>query len=223
MEKNQHLTRQMDIIPMDVLGENITIIGAGAIGSFTCLALAKMGFSSITVIDYDEVSAENMSCQWYRHGDIGKQKVTALAEIIKDFTGTEIDARDECYTGGAFNGIVISAVDNMETRKLIWGNHSNFFGTRYVIDPRMASEYATMYTMCPYSDKDKESYENTMFTDAEGVQEKCTAKSTMYTAQMISGLVAKSVKDILTTGQYPRVVQWDIKNNKYLGWNNGEH
>ena len=30
---NVALTRQADIIPIDVLGENITVIGAGAIGS----------------------------------------------------------------------------------------------------------------------------------------------------------------------------------------------
>jgi tRNA A37 threonylcarbamoyladenosine dehydratase len=36
------LTRQADIIPEHILKKQITIVGAGAVGSFTTLALAKI-------------------------------------------------------------------------------------------------------------------------------------------------------------------------------------
>ena len=32
--KHDHLTRQLDIIPLETLGQQVTIIGCGAIGSF---------------------------------------------------------------------------------------------------------------------------------------------------------------------------------------------
>ena len=63
--RNEHLIRQFDLIPEDVLGEPITIIGVGAIGSWTTLALAKMGFQNLTVFDDDKVSIENMNSQFY--------------------------------------------------------------------------------------------------------------------------------------------------------------
>jgi hypothetical protein len=92
-------------------------------------------------------------------------------------------------------------------------------GTKYVIDPRMSAETALMYTMNPMNDRDDESYRNTLYTDANAVQERCTAKSTMYTVLSISGLVAKTVKDIVTGSPYPRVTMWSIKDNQYTSIN----
>lgn len=220
MINQNFLTRQSDIIPSNVLHRKITVIGAGAIGSFTVLSLAKMGFHNITVYDFDEVDDVNMSCQFYRYTDIGKPKVEALRDLVKDFTGAEIDIVNKAYEGGKFNGIVISAVDSMAVRKLIWDNHKNNVGTTYVVDPRMASEYAMLYTMSPNSDKDINSYEKTLFDDSEGLTERCTARSTMYTVNMIAGQTAKAVKDIVTGFEsVPRIVDWNIKTNFHKCWN----
>jgi len=48
------------------------------------------------------------------------------------------------------------------------------------------------------------------------MHDRCTAKATMYTACMLSGLVAKSVKDIVTDGPYPRNAMWSIKDNDLI-------
>lgn len=216
---NEHLTRQYDILPPEKTSVPITIIGAGAIGSLTTLSLAKMGFSDITIYDFDEIEVENMNCQFYRFKDIGSKKVFALQDLIKDFTGVEIKAIPEKYESGIFKGIVISAVDSMAVRKLIWDNHrGKTINTKYIIDPRMGAEEAMMYTMNPMDLKDIESYEKTLYTDDNAVHERCTAKATMYTASMLSGLVAKSVKDIVTEGQIPRVAIWSIKHNDFMCW-----
>lgn len=217
----EHLTRQLDLIPTSVLGEKITIIGAGAIGSFTALTLAKMGFVDISVWDFDEVSIENMNSQFYRRQDIGKPKVEALYGLICDFTETEIDCRKERYQGGMpLPGIVISAVDSMQARRLIWDTHKNRAPhTKRVIDPRMGAEVALMYVMDPNSKVDQATYEKTLYTDQEGLQERCTAKAVMYTATMLSGLVAKAVKDILVKEPYTRTAQWSIKDCQLLAWN----
>ena len=217
---NQHLTRQMEILPPDKLGEKITVVGAGAIGSFTVLALAKMGFTDITVYDFDTIEIENMNCQFYRHSDIGKPKVEALYELVKDFTNVEVEAKNELYEGQMCPGIIISAVDSMEVRKLIWDTHKEVgIHTKMIIDPRMGAEVALMYVMNPMNYDDIESYDKTLYSDDEAVQERCTAKATMYTACMLSGLVAKAVKDIATDFEkYPRIVQWSIKDNVFQSY-----
>lgn len=212
---NAHLTRQLDIIPISCLGERITIIGAGAVGSFVALSLAKMGFSSITVFDDDTIEVENMNCQFYRHSDIGKPKVVALAELVNDFTGVKIEAINKRYEGGSFPGIVVSAVDSMAVRKLIWDNHAmKAIATKAVIDPRMGAESALLYVMNPMSDRDIESYSKVLYTDENAVQERCTAKATMYCALMLSGLVAKAVKDLANSQTYPRITMWSIADNQ---------
>lgn len=216
---NDHLTRQLDLIPLRSLARPITVIGAGAIGSFTVLSLVKMGFTNVTVYDFDEVSVENMNCQWYRFKDIGKPKVDALKDLIHDFTQAEINTKNEKFDGSQpLNGIVISAVDSMAVRQTIWTHVKENPSVPWFIDPRMAAEYALSFVMNPNDEADVKSYEKTLYTDSSAVQEPCTAKATMYTATMIAGHVAKQVKDIVTKGPYSRVTHWDIKENNQQTW-----
>lgn len=208
----EHLTRQLDIIPVAVLGEPIHIIGAGAVGSFTALALSKMGFADITVFDFDKIEVENMNCQFYRTNDIGTLKVEALQSLVRDFTGVKINVKKKPYATGLLDGIVISAVDSMKARRLIWENHKErALATRIIIDPRMGAEFATVYAMNPMNPEDIKSYEKTLHTDEQAERERCTAKSTIYTALLLSGFVSKVVKDVLTSDRYPRVTNWNIK------------
>jgi molybdopterin/thiamine biosynthesis adenylyltransferase len=216
---SEALTRQKDIIPMEVLDQNITIIGAGAIGGWTTLALAKMGFANLSVWDFDEVDMVNMNSQLYRLSDIGRPKVWALQEIVKDFTGVTITANNRPYERGRFDGIVIAAVDSMKVRALIWDQHKGWPLTRLLIDPRMGAESALLYSVRPGSIDDVTAYEKTFYSDEEAVQERCTAKATIYTANLLSGLVCKAVKDELTAEAPLKSVQWDILKNDFLGFN----
>jgi molybdopterin/thiamine biosynthesis adenylyltransferase len=215
---NEHLTRQLDLIPTSVLGEPITIIGAGAIGSFATLSLAKMGFTNITVFDYDTVDVVNMNSQFYRFKDIGRTKVAALEDLVHEFTGVRIKTGVFKYAGGqVFPGIVVSAVDSMEARKLIWEAHKERgFRTKLIIDPRMSAEFCALYAASPMDRETK--YGNSLFDDKDAVQERCTAKATMYTVGPIAGLVAKVVKEFLTEGTYTKTIQWDLKANHFQGW-----
>ncbi len=214
MFEAQHLTRQLDILPTECLDKSITVIGAGAIGSFAVLSLAKMGFEDITVYDFDTIEIENMSCQFYRFGDIGKPKVEALRDLVEDFTKVKINAINGTYEGAPLGGIVISAVDSMEVRKLIWEGAKKSPSVSHVIDPRMGAEVALLYTAIPHDEGDVTFYEKTLYSDDDSVHERCTAKATMYTVNMLSGLVAKTVKDLATKAEnYPRSVTWMIKDN----------
>jgi len=219
--KNEHLTRQLDIIPMEALSKSITVIGTGAVGSLLILALAKMGYTKIVAYDDDVVSVENMNSQFYRFSDIGKPKVEALMRLVHDFTGVEIVIHKGRYTGGKLTtDIVILAVDNMATRKLLWDQHAGqTVNVKFIIDPRMGAESALLYVMNPMDATDRESYSKSLYTDESAVHERCTEKATMYTACLLSGLVAKAVKDVTTTKAYLRTAQWNIKDNQLLCWN----
>ena len=57
--------RQLDIVNIDKLQVPIIVVGAGAIGSFVTLALAKMGCGNITSYDMDTVEEHNLPNQFY--------------------------------------------------------------------------------------------------------------------------------------------------------------
>lgn len=209
---NQHLTRQLDLIPMNTLATPVNVIGCGAIGSFTVLALAKMGITNITVWDNDEVSIENMSNQFFRFKDIGTNKALALRELVKDFTGVEIKAHPNLYEGRetGLQGIVVAAVDSMAARAMILDTIKHQSpGVRLLIDPRMSAELYLQYAVKP---KD-EWYLKTLYTDDNSVAERCTAKSTVYTATLAAGLIVKTVKNFITGETYPKDIAWDIKSS----------
>jgi len=205
------LTRQAEIIPMETLGIGITIVGCGAVGSFTALTLAKMGFLNLTVVDFDTVDDVNMNCQFYRYTDIGVQKAHALKRLIRDFTSVLITSVDHKIqpTDILSSDIIISAVDNMEVRKHLFETSI----CKHIIDPRMAAEYATLNVCDMVDPKSKANYSKSLFSDDQAVQEKCTAKSTMYTVNLLAGLIGKTVKDIATGNDHIKVLQWNIKEN----------
>lgn len=213
MKNYDHLTRQLDIIPLNTLGYPVTIIGAGAIGSFTALALAKMGMHSIAAWDFDDVSVYNMNNQFYRFKDIGQKKVTALQSLIKDFTETDIEAIPRRFTSEdtAF-GIVIVAVDSMAARKEIFENLSaKKAAVSFIIDPRMGAEQYMQYAFRMSDAKAAKNYQGTLYDSSEVEAVRCTEKSTVYTATLAAGFVAKTVKNILLGEAIASNVSWNIK------------
>ena len=217
--KAEHLSRQSGLIPMTSLDKSITIIGAGAVGSWSALSLVKMGFTNLTVWDYDTVDVVNMSSQIFRFKDIGKPKVVALQEIIKDFTNIDIKIVNDKYTGTTITSdFLISAVDSMSVRKQIWDSNKNVGFVKTLIDGRMGAESLLLYVMNPSDSKDIVSYEKTLYTDEDSVQAPCTMKSTAYCATILSGLICAQIKSVATENPYSRITQFDIPKGSYLSW-----
>lgn len=217
---HEQLIRQSDLIPSEVLGTPITIIGAGAIGGWTAIALSKMGFGNLSVWDDDVVSIENLSCQPYGKSQLGQKKVEALNEVcLSQGALGMLDMKSERYRGGTqLKGIVISAVDSMEARKAIWDAHKGSAFTRYLIDPRMGAEVVLLYVVNPTTEKDQKDYETTLYSDDDSVREPCTRKSTAYCALALSGLVAAQVKSIVTNQPYSRLTQWNIPTGSFAAY-----
>jgi molybdopterin/thiamine biosynthesis adenylyltransferase len=223
MNRNEHLTRSSDLIPEAVLGMPINIVGAGAVGGWVAMACAKMGFHDITVHDFDTVAIENVGCQIYGFSDIGKLKVEALGAHIKNLSGVQIKTSSEKYTGGIMKGVVISAVDSMAARRLIWEEHKEkAVQTSFIIDPRMGAETALLYTMRPMNMRDVESYEKCLYSDQDAVREPCTRKATSYCSLALAGLVASQVKAVATKQPYLRTTQWDMSTGSYQSWQEGK-
>lgn len=216
-ENKHHLLRQFDIIPQEKLALPVHIIGCGAIGSFTALALAKMGAEDITVYDMDQVDTVNMNCQFYRFSDIGKKKALALADLVEDFTGVEVLAvptKVDASFAPRLKGIVILAVDSIDARREIFESiYKLGAGVQWFIDTRMGAEYYEQHCFNPYDEVEASKYRTTFHTDDNQAQAPCTAKSTVYTATLAAGMVSKTVKNILIDADFPRETFWNIKAN----------
>jgi predicted ThiF/HesA family dinucleotide-utilizing enzyme len=193
------LYRQQDLIESDQLDVPITVVGCGGIGSFVTLALAKMGCRALAAYDDDRVEPHNIPNQAYRLADVGRLKVEALAELVRDVAGTSLETRAERVRSQRLQGVVVAAVDTMSARREIWlqGIRHRAAVPLYV-DARMGAEVARVFTVRPADPDDVRRYEASLYTDEEAVNLPCTAQAIVYTGFSIAGLVAGQIKKFLT-------------------------
>lgn len=192
--------RQLDIVKPSELGFPITVIGAGGIGSWTTLALAKMGADTITVIDFDTVEEHNLPSQFYSPEDVGKSKVDALQIITRTFTDAvpvPFNGKFEEYiaSGLPLGRVVICAVDSLEARKKIWEVVKKLFGmVDLYIDARMGGDQLRVLCVSPYNADSIVKYQKKMDSTAPADPTPCTARSIIYNTFTMGGMIASIVK-----------------------------
>lgn len=189
--------RQLDILSPEIIaGVPFTIIGAGAIGSFTCLTLAKMGAQLLTVYDNDTVEPHNYANQWYGPKHLGQKKVAALQELVHDLTGATITAKSVKYVKQPMGQVVICGVDSMDTRIKIW-RWVQKHQPKVYIDGRMGAEVGNVFCVKGASGEDRKVYETQLFPSSEALRAPCTAQSTMYCAAGLAAFIGAQVSAYL--------------------------
>ena len=212
------LTRQSRLVDSSILTCPLTIIGAGGIGSFTTLTLAKMGFENITVLDDDTVEEHNIPNQFYRYQDLEEPKVEALKNIVEEFSNTTIDYEPIRFTKDTlieFQGLWIMAVDNMDTRKNIYNlayKHHNLITG--IIDGRMGGQQAEVYTVNMQDRMERAAYNNTLWEEAETAQIPCTERAVIYNVLWIASTIANSARLLLEKKPYRPIQIMDFENQE---------
>ncbi len=213
--------RQLDIIDPKELAFPITIIGAGGIGSFVTLALAKIGCSQITVVDFDKVEEKNLPSQLYKRSQIGVYKTNALKETVADLTEVDITSVplswEEYYPTVHKNfDVIVCSVDSMDTRIKIWeqliGDWESKHHFNCYIDARMGGELMKILAVNPWDYNSIEFYKKTLFPSSKAHQEPCTAKAIAYNTLICGGIVASIVKKYAKKEETRFDFTFDIKN-----------
>ncbi len=210
-------SRQTDLVDIEALETPVTLVGCGGIGSFSAMALAKMGCLHLTLYDDDLVEQQNIPNQLYRPSDVGHLKVERLAEIIKSFTGTSVEARPERVHSQRLQGIVVFGVDSMEARRRIWERSIRFKASvAALIDARMGAEVSRIYTVRPVDPDHIRYYERTLYSDDEALQLPCTAQAIVYNGFGIASLVAGQVKRVAMGEPWQREIIFDQRTLTFL-------
>ena len=203
--------RQQDAVNMSRLTAlGITIIGLGAIGSTSAVWLGKMGCVGLTCYDPDVIQDHNWSNQMYRDGDIGSLKATALMDVMEQFGGHTPNAVSSRYVDQPLTEVVISAVDSMESRKVIWKSVREQPEVKLLIDARMGLETLVIWTVRPQVREDRVAYSQSLIPDEQALQEPCTARSICYTPLMAASIICNLVKRFVNDEEMPRRVVLDL-------------
>lgn len=174
----------------------IMLAGCGGIGSYVSFLLARLKPVSLFMYDPDIVERANMSGQLYGAEDIGKYKVDALFDMIKNYSDyRSVFTHAERFTRESeATDIMICGFDNMEARKIFyskWKNHveskGDFKNECLFIDGRLAAEEFQILCIKGDDSINMERYEKEfLFTDSEAEETICSYKQTTFMANMIA-------------------------------------
>lgn len=177
--------------------KTIVLAGCGGIGSFVGFLLARMKPASMFLYDNDTVEAVNMSGQLYGQSDLGKYKVDALVEIIRNFANYgSIFAIPERFTSEPeASDIMICGFDNMEARRAFftkWVEHVHSKPEEerancLFIDGRLAAEEFQIFCIRGDDEFNINRYSHDfLFSDEEADETICSYKQTTFCANMIA-------------------------------------
>lgn len=180
--------RQQDLVPSQALqGLTATVIGVGAIGRQVALQLAALGVQRIQLIDFDLVEETNVTTQGYFASDVSSFKVSATAGVLRQIDpALEIHTITDRYRVTHDLGeAVFCCVDSITTRAAIWRSVQKTCD--FWSDGRMLGEVLRVLTVT--QDAGRDHYPTTLFAASEAQPGRCTARSTIYTANLAAGLM----------------------------------
>jgi hypothetical protein len=184
--------RQRDIVPPERLATcRATVVGVGAIGRQVALQLAAMGVPCLQLIDPDVVEPVNLACQGFLEDDLGRPKVEATADLCQQINHhLETHTLQERFRRSTDLGnVLFCCVDSIATRRLIWETVKE--RVCFFADGRMSAE--VIRTLVAADPASRSHYPTTLFQPPEAHAGACTAKSTIFTANIAAGLMLEQL------------------------------
>ena len=188
MNRTERYSRQRDLVPPDRLAQcKATVIGVGAIGRQVALQLAAVGIPWLELIDFDTVEESNLASQGYLEDDRQRYKVDATADLCQQINHRlEVHVvSDRFRRSMQIPDTVFCCVDAIDIRRLIWGSVKD--RTLFFSDGRMSAEVLRVLTACDSAGRAH--YPSTLFSAEEACHGPCTAKTTIYCANIAAGLM----------------------------------
>ena len=199
--------RNKDLINQSLLSE-VTIIGAGGIASALVTILAQMGFHRFHIWDDDKLEEHNLSTTAYPDDFVGASKVSCAKEMIYKFNKKAVvDMYLKRWEPGChLSDIVLLTPDNMETRldvHMQWKRNNN---RKALIDMRMGALTMEVISV----DKDNDNFGKTWQPSSAISDEACTAKHTIFTANVVAGLGASQLFNVLHNRSYWQYIRHSL-------------
>jgi hypothetical protein len=198
----------------------IIVAGIGGIGSNVVFQLARMIPANLTLYDDDNVERVNMAGQLFSSSNIGESKVTAIANMIYDYTSMKqvLAIKDKFTSDKEPGDIMICGFDNMRARRTFFNSWYNHISDKseeerskcLYLDGRLSID--TLQILCIRGDDQYniERYEKEfLFADYEADATICSMKQTTYLACMIGSLMVNLFTNFIANSLNP-IIPYDL-------------
>lgn len=208
--------RQSRLVEPSFREAEVMVIGAGMVGSWTALLLARQ-VHTVSVWDDDIVSLENLGTQAFNDLDVGLYKVTAIERQTFGIGNVVVRSRRFPEPGIHSSPMceklfVVSAVDSMEGRRRIaeWCRDEICDG---FIDGRVLGEIAARYFLT--SSEDYDWYlENKMPSDEDVPPVTCGATGTPYVGMWLASRIVATLNNHCKGIPERRELVWHVGLNQ---------
>ena len=177
MKMDSRYLRNKDLIDQSRLDE-ITVIGAGGIGSALLQNAAIMGFKKIHVWDPDKLEELNLSTTSWPECYINQPKVHAASHTCTNLNKlVKMHAHEVFWqTGMPLANKVFLTPDNMECRLAVYNQWVQNPEREFLVDMRMGALGFEIITVSREADYFMESY----VPSSDIPDDPCTAKHTIF-------------------------------------------
>lgn len=194
----------------------ISIVGCGAIGSWTSTAINKLGFEKLVLIDDDKVEKHNVHTQNFKDDDIGGDK----SYCVKQNLDGDVECHHSRVKKDMFidTDVVFVCVDSLKERKIIMkailDNYAKNQRPKLVIDGRMHGLVFRVLTIPIENNEIVEQY-------TKGLQTKeftgeCTQKGIIQNVFGIVSVMVEQFKKVLNGENYYSIINADLKTLEFV-------
>lgn len=169
------------------------------------MTLAKMGVPEIHAWDDDLLEIRNCPTEVaYSYHDVGMPKVTAMANSVYHVMprANFYQHEERITVQTKLSGIVVSGVDSMKSRQIIWQCvKNNIAEISFFIDGRSGGEETMILAFHPSDPEKAEIYEKYyLFGDEEAAQLACGARNigyiSLYMAYRIQRIISRFQRNL---------------------------
>lgn len=193
----------------------VHIVGCGSVGSALAENMVRIGIKRLTLWDFDKVEPHNLTNQLFTYNDVGKEKTTALSEILKAINpDVNLELKGQ-WDGELLSGYIFLAPDNIEVRqKFVKSNQYNL-NIKAVFDVRTTLCGAQIYSAEWADYLDKKRFAQTMnFTHDEAKKETPTSAcgvtlGVVTTVRIASALAVNNFIKLIKKQDYWKFIQFD--------------
>ena len=192
---------------------SVRLLGLGSVGSPCAIELIKMGIP-LTLQDTDKVELHNVTNQFmFQENHIGKSKLDVVADACKAHNSAiKVLKLNSWFRAGDSieEDIVISAVDTMAVRQLIYDCAVVGGKTRFLLDPRLGGEYIRIHCVDLFNKESRLAYLDELYDDSQTTSAQCSGASIIYTPTIAASFLAKFIKNILNEQWIPETLLIDM-------------
>ena len=210
---SQRFLRNKDLIDQEKLTD-ITIIGAGGIGSFLLQSLTIMGWDDIIVWDSDDIAEHNLSSTAYPANMVGRPKIDGAGVLHSMYAGPEQSLT--CYQRKWLpfepaHPRTIVCTDDMESRKNVFEKWQQLPNKEFFIDGRMG---ATTVELATETNRVSEhTYMNEWIPTDSVPEAPCSMKHTVFGAQFIAAQIVSQVYNVVGNLAYYDYIHTSLSPN----------